>query len=83
MSVKWAKNLPVFSNLPFRDQVRNQTSLEISRCHGEGGNEEKVSDGRSVSPPGDPAGGGVERALPALRHPVVSAAGELSAALPA
>lgn len=23
MSVKWAKNLPVFSNLPFRDQVRN------------------------------------------------------------
>lgn len=22
MSVKWAKNLPVFSNLPFRDQVR-------------------------------------------------------------
>lgn len=21
MSVKWAKNLPVFSNLPFRDQV--------------------------------------------------------------
>lgn len=23
MSVKWAKNLPVFSNLPFRDQVRS------------------------------------------------------------
>ncbi len=22
MSVKWAKNLPVFSHLPFRDQVR-------------------------------------------------------------
>lgn len=22
MSVKWTKNLPVFSNLPFRDQVR-------------------------------------------------------------
>lgn len=21
MAVKWAKNLPVFSNLPFRDQV--------------------------------------------------------------
>lgn len=25
MSVKWAKNLPVFSNLPFRDQVRSLT----------------------------------------------------------
>lgn len=24
MSVKWAKNLPVFSNLPFRDQVRRR-----------------------------------------------------------
>lgn len=24
MSVKWAKNLPVFSNLPFRDQVRKK-----------------------------------------------------------
>ena len=23
MSVKWTKNLPVFSNLPFRDQVRH------------------------------------------------------------
>lgn len=34
MSVKWAKNLPVFSNLPFRDQVRNRPSLDASRCHG-------------------------------------------------
>lgn len=34
-------------------------------------------------PPGDPAGGGVERALPALCHPVVSSAGQLPAALSA
>lgn len=27
MAVKWAKNLPVFSNLPFRDQVHSTTSL--------------------------------------------------------
>lgn len=27
MSVKWAKNLPVFSNLPFRDQVRRDTMI--------------------------------------------------------
>lgn len=27
MAVKWAKNLPVFSNLPFRDQVGLGTSM--------------------------------------------------------
>lgn len=27
MAVKWAKNLPVFSNLPFRDQVGLGTTL--------------------------------------------------------
>lgn len=27
MAVKWAKNLPVFSNLPFRDQVHNTACL--------------------------------------------------------
>lgn len=27
MSVKWAKNLPVFSNLPFRDQVRSRSGI--------------------------------------------------------
>lgn len=37
----------------------------------------------ALLPPGDPAGGGVERALPALRHPVVSAPGQLPAALSA
>ena len=30
MSVKWAKNLPVFSNLPFRDQVR-RSRLDVWR----------------------------------------------------
>lgn len=33
MSVKWAKNLPVFSNLPFRDQVR-LTVVRVFFCHG-------------------------------------------------
>ena len=27
MAVKWAKNLPSFSNLPFRDQVNHPCSL--------------------------------------------------------
>lgn len=27
MAVKWAKNLPVFSNLPFRDQVHHTACL--------------------------------------------------------
>lgn len=27
MAVKWAKNLPVFSNLPFRDQVGTPKAL--------------------------------------------------------
>lgn len=27
MAVKWAKNLPVFSNLPFRDQVGLETPV--------------------------------------------------------
>lgn len=38
MSVKWAKNLPVFSNLPFRDQVRNRPrNLTLPRGRGERG----------------------------------------------
>ena len=33
MSVKWAKNLPVFSNLPFRDQVLKPYLLSQCRLH--------------------------------------------------
>lgn len=29
MSVKWAKNLPVFSHLPFRDQVSRQKHVNV------------------------------------------------------
>lgn len=36
MAVKWAKNLPVFSNLPFRDQVRvARATLSQRRCAGD------------------------------------------------
>lgn len=30
MAVKWAKNLPSFASLPFRDQVRQQLASEIN-----------------------------------------------------
>ena len=34
MAVKWAKNLPVFSNLPFRDQVYLSGGSQVSRSRG-------------------------------------------------
>lgn len=36
MAVKWAKNLPVFSNLPFRDQVHHRACpLQLGQAQSE------------------------------------------------
>lgn len=86
MSVKWAKNLPVFSNLPFRDQVtharwymHSEDSLDkyLMRCEFE---TDALFHPFAV-PAGDPTWGGMERALPVVRNPVVPTAGQLPPAL--
>lgn len=68
MAVKWAKSLPSFAALPFRDQVQLVLGLQLPLIH-----DHLIT--------GDSVGRIVERFVPDLRHSVLLTDGKLSTLL--